>query len=77
MSGDVAVVCGNHTRQADPALGQDSRCDLQEFHHLPEDARSRRVGQRHPLVDRDRRLARTDVVWHQDIGDRVLQQRLT
>ena len=75
MSIDVAVVCGNYTWQADPALGQHSRCDLREFHHLPEDARSRRVGQRHPLLDRDRRLAQTDAVWHQDIGDRVLQNQ--
>ena len=75
MSGDVAVVCGNHTQQAGPALGQDSRRNLREFFHLPEDARSRRVGHRHPLVDRDRRLARTDAVWHQDIGDRVFQHQ--
>ena len=29
----------------------------------------------HLLVDRDRRLARTDAVWHQNIGDRVLQHQ--
>ena len=74
-SGCKGEAMSHHIRQANPALGQDSLCELREFHHLPEDARSRRVGQRRPLVDYNRRSARTDDEWHPDIGDRVLQNQ--